>query len=412
VIAGFTYKARKSMSNQAPDHSREEAVSMPRVWALAVGHGTVDVYGSFLVPLFPLFAVKFGLSLTLVGTLASILTIADGISQPLFGYLGDRMRRPWMVMVAPVSVGLATGVMGLATGYWMLALFLMLAGMGRSAYHPQAAAAITQYAGPRKGLSMSLFTAAGNVGFASGPLLATALVALSGLPGTLYSIPLGLMITALLYALVFQDARFRPPSWSPPPLRAVLGDLRSQMGMFSRLWSIVVLRSLTYFSLFTFLPIVFARHGLSAISTGALVSLFLYGGALGGILGGWLSDRLGERTVIVGSLALSFPALQLALLLEGALGTFLLMIGGFWLLASAPVTIALAQRFAPLAIATVSSLMLGLGWGIGGLMVTPVGVMADHVGPTTALRIQGLCLIVAVFLALRLPAAKYSRAKT
>ena len=82
-------------------HSRFNLVS---VLTLAVGHGTVDVYGSFLAPLLPLFALRFDLSLTLVGTLVSILTIADGLTQPLFGYWGDRMRRPWLVMITPLWV--------------------------------------------------------------------------------------------------------------------------------------------------------------------------------------------------------------------------------------------------------------------------------------------------------------------
>lgn len=399
------------MAGEAIENPVKAAMSMPKVLALAAGHGTVDVYGSFLVPLFPLFAAKFGLSLTLVGTLASILTIADGLSQPLFGYFGDRMRRPWMVMMAPLGVGLATAMFGLASGYGMLALLIVFSGVGRSAYHPQAAAAISEYAGDRKGLSMSLFTAAGNVGFASGPLLATGLIALGGLPGTLYAWPLGLMVTMLIYFSVFRDRQFRPSSWSPPPVKMILKDLGGHFKVYSRLWLIVVLRSLTYFSLFTFLPIIFARQGLSSLKTGTLISLFLYGGALGGIVGGWLSDRLGGRTIIVGSLALSFPALQLAFLLPGAWGTLWLMIGGFLLLASAPVTISLAQRYAPIAVATASSLMLGLGWGMGGLVVTPVGIMADYIGPILALRVQGVCLILAVLLAVGLPRKGYSKVK-
>jgi len=73
------------------------------------------------------------------------------------------------------------------------------------------------------------------------------------------------------------------------------------------------------------------------------------------------------------------------------------------LLSSAPVTIALAQRYAPGSAATASSLMLGLGWGTGGLLVTLVGVMADCLGLLWALRLETLCLLVAALLALGLP---------
>jgi FSR family fosmidomycin resistance protein-like MFS transporter len=300
-----------------------------------------------------------------------------------------------MAMLTPLWVGVATGFLGLATGYVMLAFLLILSGAGRSAYHPQGAAGIAQYGGANTALSLSIFTAAGNIGFATGPILATALIMLGGQWGILYAMPVGVIATALLYRTVFQDIHFRSPSWSPPPLKVVLGNLAHNRGRLVKLWFVVVLRSLTYFSLFSFLPIIFTRQGFSTLKTGVITSIFLFGGSLGGIVGGWLSDRLGERSVIVGSLILAFPTLQLALILPGVWGTLLLMVGGFCLLSNAPVTIALAQRYAPGSVATASSLMLGLGWGIGGLLVTVVGILADYLGPIAALRIEGLCLLVA-----------------
>jgi FSR family fosmidomycin resistance protein-like MFS transporter len=379
------------------------------VLSVAVGHGIVDTYAAFLAPLLPIFAHRLDLSLALVGSLASIINMADGLSQPLFGYWGDRMRRPWMTLLAPACVGLATACWGLATGYGMLACLLVLSGTARSAFHPQGAAAVTQYAGPRRGLAMSLFTAAGNLGFALGPLLATALIAVWDLPGgTLVSLPLGVLATLWIYGAVFRDQQFRAPTWRPPALRAVLEQLLRNRGPFLRLWFLVILRSLAYFAFFTFLPIIFTRQGLSPLATGAMVSLFLLGGAMGGIAGGWLSDRLEARAVIVGSLALAFPTLELALVAPGFWGTVLLMLGGFWLLASAPVSVSLAQRLAPGAVATASSLILGLAWGLGGLLVTPIGALADHVGPIQALRIQTLCLLVAVLLGLGLPSGRRS----
>jgi FSR family fosmidomycin resistance protein-like MFS transporter len=383
--------------------SKRSCFNLVPVLTLAVGHGTVDVYGSFLPPLLPLFALRFNLSLTLVGTLVSILTIADGLSQPLFGYWGDRMRRPWLVMITPLWVAVITAFLGLATGYAMLAALLIIAGAGRSAFHPQGAAGIADYAWGRRGLALSLFTAGGNLGFASGPILVTALVTLAGLPGTLYAMPLGIAVTVLLYHTVFKDYSIRPTTWTPPPLRKVLKNLARYRGGFIRLWFLVVLRSLTYFSLFSFLPIIFTHHGLSTLQTGVMTSFFLLGGAVGGLVGGWLADRVRERVVIAGSLVIAFPMLQLSLMLTGVWGTVFLILGGFCLLSSAPVTIGLAQRYAPGSAATASSLMLGLGWGTGGLLVTLVGMLADWVGPGVALRIQGLCLVAAFLLALTLP---------
>jgi len=90
----------------------------------------------------------------------------------------------------------------------------------------------------------------------------------------------------------------------------------------------------------------------------------------------------------------------------------LLMLGGFCLVSSSPVTIALAQRYAAGSVATASSLMLGLGRGTGGLLVTLVGVVADYLGPIAAVRIAGLSLLAAVLLALTLPPVTKARTET
>ena len=390
------------MRDHPSDHPPQEMRFLP-VLSLAVGHGTVDLYGSFIVPLLPLFAERFDLSLTLVGSLVSIVFVADGLSQPVFGYVGDQMRRPWMAMLAPLWVAVATGFLGLATGYGMLVILVILSGTGRSAYHPQGAASVTQYAGRRKAFTLSLFTAVGELGFSLGPILATGLIALAGFQGILYATPLGFVVTALLYAAVFRDVNFRPSSWKPPPLKEVLGTLARNRRNLIRLWLIVVLRNIADLSVLGFLPVLLTLQGWSTLQTGFMVSVFLFGGVLGGLVGGWVSDRLGEGPVIVGSLAMAFVILELAFILPGLWGTLFLILGSFCLVSSNPVTIALAQRCAPESIATASSLMLGLGWGTGGLMVTFVGVMADRIGLIGALRIVTLCLIIAILLALGLP---------
>ncbi len=392
------------MDDRDGNHPRQGLSLVPAL-SLAVGHGTVDLYGSFIIPLLPLFAERFDLSLTLVGSLVSIAFVADGLSQPFFGYVGDQMRRPWMAMLAPLWVAVATGFLGFATGYGMLVILVISSGTGRSAFHPQGAASVTQYAGRRQAFTLSLFTAVGELGFSLGPILATALIALAGFRGILYAMPLGLVVTALLYTFVFKDGNFRPASWKPPDLKEVLGTLAGNRRNLIRLWLIVVIRSIADLSLIGFLPVLLTLQGWSTLRIGVMISVFLFGGVLGGLVGGWVSDRLGEGPVIVGSLTMAFVILELALILPGIWGTLFLILGSFCLVSSNPVTIGLAQRCAPESAATASSLMLGFGWGTGGLMVTFVGVVADQIGLIAALRIVTLCLIIAILLALSLPSS-------
>jgi FSR family fosmidomycin resistance protein-like MFS transporter len=160
---------------------------------------------------------------------------------------------------------------------------------------------------------------------------------------------------------------------------------------------------LTYLGLFSFLPIIVSRQGFSTRQTGTMTPLFPLGGTSGGVCGDWLSDHLGGRMIISVSLALAFPALQLALGLQGPVAMSLLVAGGFCLLVSAPVTIALRQRYLPSSVATASSFMLAFAWRVGGLLVTLIGVRAEHIGPIAAYWVELVCLTVAAVLALFLP---------
>jgi FSR family fosmidomycin resistance protein-like MFS transporter len=54
--------------------------------------------------------------------------------------------------------------------------------------------------------------------------------------------------------------------------------------------------------------------------------------------------------------------------------------GGFFLQSTLPVNVIFGQALAPISAATVSSLMMGFAWGMGGFSVPVVGFIADRYG--------------------------------
>ena len=78
-------------------------------------------------------------------------------------------------------------------------------------------------------------------------------------------------------------------------------------------------------------------------------------------------------------------------------------IGGFFLQSTLPVNVTFGQSIAPVSAATVSSLMMGFAWGMGGLSVPVVGLVADRIGIEATLRALSLIPIAAAALALPLP---------
>jgi FSR family fosmidomycin resistance protein-like MFS transporter len=130
--------------------------------------------------------------------------------------------------------------------------------------------------------------------------------------------------------------------------------------------------------------------------------VFLFFGALGGMLGGYLSDRVGRQQVIAVSL-LTFPLLMAAALAtSGPPRWILLAVAGMALLASFSVTVVFAQELLPQHLGLASGLTLGLAFGAGGLGVAMSGVMADLLGLHTSVWILVILPGLAGLLALKL----------
>jgi FSR family fosmidomycin resistance protein-like MFS transporter len=168
---------------------------------------------------------------------------------------------------------------------------------------------------------------------------------------------------------------------------------------------VVVIRTIAALGFAVFLPVLLTARGLSVAEAGVAVTGYLMAGSVGGLVGGPLADRWGARRVIGGSLAACAPLLVGATSLPGAAAFPMLIAGGFFLGSTLPLNIAYAHAIAPVATGTVSSLMLGVAWGIGGMAVPLVGAAGDAVGIAAAL--QGLAILpaAAALLTLALPEA-------
>ena len=153
-----------------------------------------------------------------------------------------------------------------------------------------------------------------------------------------------------------------------------------------------------------FVPVMLTRRGLSLAQAGTAVSIYLFAVGLGGFFGGPTADRFGPRRVIIISLVSAVPFLAVAPLLSGWELVAVLAIGGFLLQSTLPVNVTFGQTIAPISVATVSSLMMGFAWGMGGLIVPFVGLLADRIGIEKTLMVMSAVPLVAAALAWPLPA--------
>jgi FSR family fosmidomycin resistance protein-like MFS transporter len=369
----------------------------PTVLLMASAHMMVDGYGNIYAPLLPLLIPRLGLSLAAAGTLTMMFQLAASVSQVGFGHLADRWRPRLLIMTGPVISVSILSLIGLARTPYELALVLVMGGLGAAAFHPPAAALAHRLGGARPGFTMSVYITGGTLGFSLGPLLFAPFAERFGIEWTpLLALP-GLLVVAFFLTRV---PAIPHHTSSGGGLRA----LRPYIKPLGLLYAIVVLRTLTSLAFATFVPVMLTRRGFTIGQAGAAVAVYLFGSGVGGFFGGPAADRFGPRTVIAASLLASCPFLFVAPMLTGWSFVVTLAIGGFFLQSTLPVNVTFGQAIAPVSAATVSSLMMGFGWGTGGMSAPAVGYIADRVGIEPTLIGLSLVPILAAMLTWWLPA--------
>jgi FSR family fosmidomycin resistance protein-like MFS transporter len=376
-----------------------------RLAIITWGHFLNDCYGSFFAPILPLLIEKLSLSLTMASGLASIASITSAVFQPIYGMASDRIRGRLFVVIGPLLSTVCMSLIGVAPNAALIGLLLLLAGVGSAAFHPQAVAAAGAVSGDRKGFGISVFIFGGSVGFAIGPLAIIGAVHLWGLERSYYAMVPGLLSVLLLglYLRVPGEVMRRERVLS---LTAAFKGSRKSMVV---LFSIAVLREFTRIAVVTFLPIFLVMQGRSLAAGGITLALFSMAGALGGMVGGSLSDAWGRKTVILLSGLLCVPLLHAMFLTDGLVSLLFLILAAGTLSGANSVIIALAQELVPSRAGTASSLVMGLGWGVAGVLLIGFGTLAEAISVSRALDIAVTLPLLAAALALALP--KYAPAE-
>ena len=377
---------------------------------LCAGHFVNDSYSSIIYPLLPLIQVKLSLSTTQVFWLAPLYAISSSLMQPIYGYISDRYARRAFAVLGPTITAVFVSLIGLAPSYAILVVLLVGSGIGVGSFHPQAAAMAAQASRERRRIGMAMFSALGTLGFAFGPIGITRIVSRFGLEHSYYIVGTGLVMSAVLY-------RVCPPLDAPVRLAPgvqkikwqVLNALRAAWKPLLLLYLITVIRSGLQMTTNTYLPFILKDLSYDLTATGNVMTVFLLLGGLGGIAGGFVAERLSGRAVTLFSGLLAGPLMVGAFTTTGPLSIVLLGLGGFVLLSTMPVMVAMAQELVPGQTSTVSALMMGAAWGVGALAPPALNGLVPAYGFRKVLVFASAFTLVSAVLAYLLPREEHIR---
>jgi FSR family fosmidomycin resistance protein-like MFS transporter len=358
-----------------------------------------DFYAVLLTPLIQDFREAFALSVTGVAVLVNVGSLSNSMLQPVAGHFLERFDQKRVFALGLAIAAVFLSCIGLATGPVSLGALLALGGIGVALFHPSGAVLAGRFAGLRRGLAMSIYSNGGVLGAALAPLGVGLLLLGATRHASWIFMPLGLAAAAAALRLIPATTSSAGPAKLPTWASLFHADSRSVRLVFLS----VILRSLAIVSVASFLVIYSTEKGWSKSEGRFLLAAFLMACAVGGVVGGYFSDYVERRRLMLSACFGGFLPLVAVWQVSYPAALILLVVSGGILSLSTPVNIVVAQELHPERASAMSGVMMGLAWSFAVLLLIPLGTLADLTTTTTALRVSSFLLPAAGACLLLLP---------
>jgi len=364
--------------------------AFPILAMLSICHLLNDLIQSLLPAIYPLLKQSFALDFGQIGLITLTFQLTASLLQPFVGIYTDKRPMPYSLAI---GMGFTLGgllLLSQATTFPVLLLSAALIGSGSSVFHPESSRVARMASGGQHGLAQSLFQVGGNVGSASGPLLAAFIVMPRG-QGSVAWFAIAALVAIVLLARIGGWYRMHIRAHraagiaqraSRLPRRTVVATL-FVLGVliFSKYFYLASISSYYTFYLMQ-------KFQLGAQDAQLHLFAFLGAVAAGTLVGGPVGDRIGRRYVIWGSI---LGVLPFTLLLPHAnlfWTTVLTIVIGLILSSAFSAIIVYAQELVPGRTGVIAGLFFGFAFGMGGLGAAVLGELADHIGIEA---VYGIC---------------------
>lgn len=284
-----------------------ETARIPReIWVLIASAFVIALGFGLITPVLPQFAQSFGVGATASSVVVSVFAFFRLVFAPGGGRLIARFGERPVYLAGLVVVAVSTGATAFAQTYWQLLVFRGLGGIGSVMFTVSAVALLVRLAPPTiRARVSSTYASAFLVGGIGGPVVGGLLGNLGlRVPFLVYAV--ALLVAAAVVAVFLGGAALRPDqavaalpvmtfreAWADDAYRAAMGS------GFANGWANFGVRTAI---LPLFAAFVIGRQPWVA---GTALAVFAAGNAVGLVVSGRLSDRLGRKPFVVSGLVVS-----------------------------------------------------------------------------------------------------------
>lgn len=378
-----------------------EKIGMKVLIAISLSHCMNDMLQSLIPAIYPQLKDSFSLSFTQIGLITLTYQVTASLLQPAVGLYTDHHPKPYSLPIGMGFTLIGLILLSFASTYGFLLVAVGFVGMGSSIFHPESSRVARMASAGHYGLAQSIFQVGGNAGTAAGPLLAALIVVPQGRHSLAWFSLVALLAIVVLWRV---GTWYKYRQLNDRKQKKLHTISKTNWNMSTVVWPLFILLILMFSKFFYlaslnsyFIFFLINKFNVSITSGQIHLFVFLFGVALGTILGGPFGDRIGRKRVIMGSIlgvapfTLMLPYVNL--FWTGPL-TFLI---GLMLASAFPAILVYGQELLPGKVGMVSGLFFGLAFGLGGIGAAVLGRLADFTSIDFVYRLCSFLPLLGLF---------------
>ena len=371
---------------------------------LSIGHFFNDLYAAFLPTFIPGLVSRLGISMAQAGFFSTFLGIIHIVVQPFIGYLSDRSGNPWLIIWGPILTCIGATLIPQSPSYGTALLFVGIWAFGSAMFHPQGHGGVGHVvSGEKLTISLAFFSIAGTLGTTTSPLFAVALVNTVGVK----MMPVAALIPVIILGLFTWKtipSLSRPGETAAPPAPGgVMSSLKSVLVVIYPLLIMSTIRDMASQGVRMFFPLKIAQEGAGLSFIGTVLFLIMVGSSVAMLVISRVADRHGKKKTLAFTMAAASVFLFSGRAAGGWTAILFFALGTAAVNATMPITAAIAQELTPNARGIASSIVMGLSWGLGNMMMAPFGKIGDLYGVDATLFVIALLPLLSLPLVLTRP---------
>lgn len=282
---------------------RSDKTSLPREAWVLIGANVVAALGYGVVsPVLPVYARTFGVSMDAVTFAITLFSVMRLFFAPPSGLLVQRLGERPVYVAGLLIVSVSTGLSAFVQAYWELLILRAIGGIGSTMFFISALGLMIRISPPdARGRAAGLFATSFLVGMVGGPLVGS-LTAGFGLRAPFLFYGVAMLLTAVVVSYSLRRSTLSAPAekvHTEVTMRAALGHRAYRAALASNFatgWSVFGVRMAV-------VPLFISDvMGRGPRMTGLVLAVFAIGNVIVVMPSGYLSDRIGRRSLLISGL--------------------------------------------------------------------------------------------------------------